>query len=341
MKFWPFSKRETRAESYTDAVISALLTRASGDVVGGSTAVRESIAGLWARAFASAQPEGPEALSSALDAATLYQMGRDLCETGRWVAEIAVSPYGLHLERADSFIVTGMGPEWEWEYELTFNRPSGAQTRTLPAARVVDVRLGAGLAYKSPLIGAATSLQLMDNLEVRLTEETGTAVGYLLGVPAGKKEELAGDIRALKGKLGLVETGLSAYQGSADRVANRDDFEPKRIGADPPAGLVSLREDVQASLFGAGGTPILTSTTDGTAMREMLRRFLHSTISPVADVALVELRRKLDSPDLRLDFKRLYASDLAGRARAFGQLVTGGMEMAEAAKITGVLTEED
>ena len=65
-------------------------------------------------------------------------------------------------------------------------------------------------------------------------------------------------------------------------------------------------------MFAAAGTPVLTSFQDGTAMRESMRRFLHSTIQPVADVALVELRLKLDSPDLALDFSRLFASDLSG-----------------------------
>ena len=340
MKFWPFTKRETRAESYTDAVVTALLTRASGDVNSGHTGVREAIAGLWGRAFASAQAEGGQGAVDALDPQTLYQLGRDLCEQGRWIAEIGIGPFGLYLERADAFNVTGIGPPWTWEYELTFNRPSGAQTRTLVAGRVVDVRLGAGLAYSSPLQGAATTLQLMDNVEVRLGEETATGVGFLMPVPVGQKDALSSDIRGLKGKLGLVETPGS-YQTDTDRSAASLDFEPKRVGADPPASLVALREDVQAVLFAAGGVPQLTSQQDGTAQREQLRRFLHSTISPVADIALVELRRKLDAPDLKLDFKRLYASDLAGRARAFGQLVTGGLDMKEAAGITGVLTDDN
>ena len=76
-------------------------------------------------------------------------------------------------------------------------------------------------------------------------------------------------------------------------------------------------------------------------MRESMRRFLHSTIQPVADVALVELREKLDAPDLALDFSRLFASDLSGRARAFGSLVQGGMSLEDAAKVTGVLVDDD
>ena len=150
--------------------------------------------------------------------------------------------------------------------------------------------------------------------------------------------QAASDIRGLKGKIGLVESGT--WGGSQDDRP-REDFEAKRVGANPPPVLVTLRADAQASMFAAAGTPVLTSYQDGTAMRESMRRFLHSTIQPVADVALVELRLKLESPDLALDFSRLFASDLSGRARAFGSLVQGGMSLADAAQVTGVLVDDN
>ena len=47
MRFWPFGKQlEQRNESYTDALINALVTRASGDATGSHTAVREIVSGL-------------------------------------------------------------------------------------------------------------------------------------------------------------------------------------------------------------------------------------------------------------------------------------------------------
>ena len=61
----------------------------------------------------------------------------------------------------------------------------------LPASRVVDVRLGTGIDYQSPLQGAATSNQLLDNIETKLTQETNTPSAYVLSVGAGRKEQMA------------------------------------------------------------------------------------------------------------------------------------------------------
>ena len=44
-----------------------------------------------------------------------------------------------------------------------------------------------------------------------------------------------------------------------------------------------------------------------------------------------------DTPDLRLSIDRLFASDLIIRARAFRSMVGGGMDVAKAAALAGLL----
>ena len=61
----------------------------------------------------------------------------------------------------------------------------------------------------------------------------------------------------------------------------------------------------------------------------------------MALVVAAELRVKLDSPGLSLDFSALFASDLSGRARAFGSLVKAGMPLQEAAALAGLLVSDD
>ena len=46
------------------------------------------------------------------------------------------------------------------------------------------------------------------------------------------------------------------------------------------------------------------------AGREEMRRFLHSTIAPVARIVAGEMADKLDTPGLSFDFSALFASDL-------------------------------
>ena len=75
-------------------------------------------------------------------------------------------------------------------------------------------------------------------------------------------------------------------------------------------------------------------------MREGYRQFLHGTIVPVSKLVLGELREKLDTPALAFGFEDLMASDIAARARAFGVMVTGGMDIERAAGLSGLLTAE-
>ena len=49
-----------------------------------------------------------------------------------------------------------------------------------------------------------------------------------------------------------------------------------------------------------------------------------------------ELADKLDAPDLRLSFDRLFASDLQGRARSFQSMRNGGIELPDARRLAGL-----
>ena len=75
----------------------------------------------------------------------------------------------------------------------------------------------------------------------------------------------------------------------------------------------------------------------GTSLREAYRRFLHATVAPLGELVQDELRDKLDAPALSLNFDRLFAADLSGRARAFQSLVSGGMDVERAATLGGLM----
>ena len=75
---------------------------------------------------------------------------------------------------------------------------------------------------------------------------------------------------------------------------------------------------------------------DASGQRESWRRFLHGSVQPLGDLLAVELADKLAVPGLALRFDRLFASDLSGRARAFGSLVQGGMDKDRAARLAGL-----
>ena len=200
----------------------------------------------------------------------------------------------------------------------------------------IPKRLGVG---KGPLSGP--SRQLGINLETRLGEEAGQNVGSVIPVPTtSNKTELQGDIRGLKGKIGLVDSTAGGWDtGSANAPAG--EWTPRRLGANPPPTLPTLRTDVERSILAACGIPPeAIQGGQGTASREAFRRFLHLTISPIADIMTAQLLSLTDD-DVTLNFDRLMASDIQGRARAFQSMVGGGMAIDRAAQLSGLLAVDD
>ena len=95
-------------------------------------------------------------------------------------------------------------------------------------------------------------------------------------------------------------------------------------------------------VLSACGIPAaLIAIAPGTAAREAFRRFLHVTVAPLLNVVAAECRAKLNVDDLAFDTTELHAADIAGRARAFQSLVGGGMELDQAAGLSGLLIDDE
>ena len=319
-----FNRLETRA-GYTDLIAQSLLQEATG----GSTAsvaslgVTEACAGLWGRSFASATVTPFNMATAALTPPVLEAIGRRLLLYGEAVYEITVEDGAVKLVEAASWEIEERGA---WLYRAHFATPEGTYTRALTADRILHPRIGA--TSKRPWQGQSpipfATAKLAAVLETKLTQEVGGPVGNVLPLPhKGSVTQLQADIDKLAGRTVLVESTAGGYGDK--EAAPKGDFLTRRIGADPPMAMIGLRKDVQASILAACGCPgSLLERSDGTLAREEMRRFLHSTISPVARVVADEMAVKLDTPGLAFDFSSLFASDLSGRARSFQSMVGGG-----------------
>ena len=340
MRFWP--RLETRAsDSLTDVILAGLAATAAGSTTArvASLDTVEACAGLWGRSFASATVT-PSSLASALSPAILERIGRSLLLRGEALFELRVQDGELSLIQAVSWDVSGRD---DWEYRADFSTPSGTFSRTLASEQVIHPRIGSAAERpwegESPLPSATAALA--SAIESRLSEEVRGPVGQLIPVPhTGSLAGLQADISKLGGKVALVETTAGGYGDKES--APKADWMPRRIGPNPPESMIGLRKDVQAGILAAAGCPgSLIERSDGTLAREEMRRFLHSTISPVARVVASELAIKLDAPGLMLDFSALFASDLSGRARAFQSMVKGGMAVDKAAALAGLMVDDD
>ena len=341
MRF-PWQERETRQETFTEAALELLSQGADGPKASAdSIAALEIALGLWGRAFASAAVT-PSSMAGALTPSVLEMIGRELIRVGEAVFLIEVADGRMMLQPSKTWDLEGGPNPATWTYAITRAGPSTTTTtKNVSERRVVHPRYavdpdrpwrGVG-----PLERAKTTATLAANVEARLSEELGQSAGSVLPVPDSKaKAALQKDLRAIKGKIALVESTAAGW-GDGSQGAPRRDLVQNRIGANPPEVLATLRSDAALSVLAACGVPVtMLERADGTALREAWRQFLHSSVVPVAALVSAELSDKL-AVDVGLSFDRMFASDLSGRARAFQSMVGGGMDVAKAAALAGLM----
>ena len=203
----------------------------------------------------------------------------------------------------------------------------------------------------SPLGYASLTGTLTARLEQSLGYEAAGPVANLIALPEGfnaqppaddgtqtdhdtasPSDHLAEAIRTAKGRTLLPETTASSYGDSTARAPRRD-WDPARLGADPPSALVTLRQHVESSVLACFGVPAPLGPmglTDGTAMREALRRYWTLTVQPLADVIAEELARVLERPAALTIGRAAGTADVASRARAVKALHDAGVELPDA-----------
>ena len=340
---WPWSRPEIRSSNYTDLILTAQSYAAAGTTSSvRALAALEVASGLWSRSLASATVAPTSAALAGLTPAVLMDIGAELCRNGEALYTLAVEDGQVVLHPVASFDVIGDYNPNSWFYRVTQSGPTSSTTRRLTADDVLHVRLsvdpdqpwrGRSLMSRCPETAALAS-----NLETRLAQEAGGPVGALLGVPESSDPDgdtlaaLRAGIAGARGAPILHETVVSGYGDKGN--APYGDLRPVRLGASWPAAVAELRDPISLSVMLACGIPTaLVSNSDGTSAREGLRRFLTTTIRPVARIIETELRAKLDS-GAALTFGELAASDITGKA--VGSLVKAGMSIEDARSVAGL-----
>ena len=322
---------EVEDRGYSDIVTQALVDAAATPASDAYVSALETAAGQLARAFGAAGVSGPGA--AAFGPWVMTQIGRQLVEQG----EAVWFRVGQEIRRGDNY---DLSPRMN---AYTFSLPTGSID--VPADRVfharwnIDVNSGRGL---SPLGAARTLRELMRKLEASLSTEGNAAIGYLLPVPsdgdAGNIEKLKEDLSKLNGRIAVAETTRGGWEGGS--AAPRRDFELARLGPNYPEGNVRLFTAARHAVLSACGYPVpLAIDSDGTGQREAWRRYLHGTVAPLGRLVSAEAERI--GLGVTLDWDTLFASDIQGRARAFQSLVGGGMDISQAAAVSGLLNTEE
>lgn len=352
---WPWPRTEKReAQPFTDAITEAIVSQAGGTVKGDPSAIAalETAAGLYARSFAAAEVQPDTTETRAISASVRARVARDLIRHGESVHLVEVTRGRVALIPVGSWDITGLWSESSWLYRLDVFGPSGNLSRRVPSEAVVHVRYATDPARPwqgiSPLGWARTTGALAAGLEARLSEEASAPVAHVVAIPSdggdGSDSDplkgLKADIARAKGATVLTETTSGGW-GEGKMAAPQSDWQPRRLGANPPPTLPALRSDVFGAVLSACGVPpSLATDADGTSQRESLRRFLTTGLQPLGELVAEELAAKLDLPSVRFDFTGTYAHDLAGRAQAFQKLAAGGMAVDQALAVSGLVVAE-
>lgn len=341
---WPWQqKTEVRqSQPFTDAIIAALASGVSGNAASpAASAALEAAAGHISRGFAVATVEGaPDMVRAALSPDVLSLAARTMVRRGESLFLIAVGP-GLSLSPAGSWDVRGGSKPDTWFYRLDTYGPSSNETRLVPSASVLHFRYAVDPARPwqgvSPLGWAAETGALHAGVQQALRSDMRAVPATVIPMPQQREQpddaddDPLGPIkRALLGAGGksvFVETTAGAH-GQDRQDAPRQDWQQKRLGANPPETLAALLSQTSNMVMAAAGVdPIIAglSRGDGTLAREAYRRFERLTLQPLARLIQTELRLKLDAPDLTISFNSLRSSDFAGIGRAYKALRDAGM----------------
>lgn len=336
----PSVEERSSTGSYSDLVVAGLMAQASSaPPISSASGAVQSAAGLWAQCLGACRSNVP-----GVDAALLSNIGYDLGIEGESLWAIVAGPSGLELERASTWSVNGASTNPRgWTYDATFSGPSAFTTRLLPAAAVLHFRYLPS--NRQPWRGVApwqrspTLASLAAEIETALRDEARQPVQAIIPAPTGIKEETADALTVKltdrRRPLSIVEGMMQSF-GAGRMNAPQGDWSVKRLKPDPAATLVSLCKDVPGAVGVLYGVPIVMTTGSGseTIVREAFRRFVTTTISPLAVLIGDVLTEALEQP-VELDLTPLRSRDVAGIARAVHVLTQSGMSLDDALEQAG------
>ena len=290
---------------------------------------------------------GPEWVREAVTPTVLAQVGRDLVRNGDSMHVIRMGGDGMaRLIPASSWHREGSHDPASWTVRVTTYGPSTSTTWDLPASAVVFVRWGStpGQPYTGtgPLSWAHTSAKFHSEAERSLADESAGPLAQLLAIPQdggdGSDDDplakLKADIRGARGKALLIETTAAGW-GEGRANSPQRDWSASRLGPMPPDSMVKAADSAfMRVLASCGVPPSLFVSDDGTAQREVVRRWHMNTVLPLARILEHELTEKLEA-SVKLWFDN-YAMDMVSRSQVVSKLTSAGVALPVALEAVGL-----
>ena len=346
-------KREANRVSYTNYLLGLQLQGANANQVNtAATTAVEAVAGLLSRTLAGSDVvNGPPGATPEW----LALVGRELITRGESVSYIDSQSNLIPVGTINWEVTDSSRPELEenWTARVTMNHPSGSLDRVVGRGSLVVIRWGRS--SQQPHIGAggaswaSLGAEALAQGERSMRDDLSTPVSHMLvapeGINMGNEDNdplamLAKDINSARGGVFIAESMADGY-GLGESKGPHRDWATQRMGPQPNAAQVEAVNRAFSRMCAALGCnhALFSAGADGTAQREALRRWYLFTVKPIAKLIASEINARFDG-GCQISLEP-YGTDLQARAASFRQLVQGGMEVGEAAAVSGVLTDSE
>ena len=335
---WPWSRPEVR-ESYTEQVLSRLVSFAAGASDGAALGAVETAARLWGSGLASATVKPTSNALRGVTAGVLDSVGRSLVRRGESLHIVDVRSGRVLLTPCASWNVLGSDDPESWLYQLTLNGPTSSRTITVPAASVVHIRYAPHPSRpwsgRSPVQLAIDTARAASLLETATACELEFTQKQMLSPRRSSSDYQPVDTLNPE-TIDKIVKAFSSHLNTGAFVIPAD-VQAQRLGPEPPDSFPLIRDRLENSLLSLHGIPpaLVAPRGTGTAMRESFRQVLHSLLRPLGGLVVEELREKLH-PAAELDFSALRAADITGMARGAASLVKAGFTHESAAAMAGL-----
>ena len=333
--------RRSEQRSFTDDVIGQALRLASTNTPDGSEiAAAQYVRNLIGGAMATAEVQAPANIRSAITPDFLDTVAAGMVLDGECFYDIDTAS-GVELLPAVLTDVAGGARASSWVYDLELRGPSTQVSIRRPADAILHFRWatrperpwrGTG-----PLQSANLTVETAVQTEAKLGAEVGkTRVKHVLPVPFADANltELRKDLADGDGGL-LTPPTFASGAGAGRANAPPSDYGVKRIGANPPTSMTTLRSESAMAVLAAYGISPGLLQTQGGAIRESYRQCWHSVIKPCARKIAFELSRKLET-EITINPTETGFIDLQAKSRAFAQFINAKIPPDRALELAGL-----
>ena len=337
---------ETRAAAnYTDAWVQQLIRGAdgSGDANVEASGALQTASQMVAQGFMACTVSGVSPfIAAALTPDFFALTARTLYRKGEVIFFIDTSEDELALLPASHCQIEGPPHPKRQVYRLTLPGPTSDLSVVVPSAGVVHLKYSANVdrPYQGVSVSASASIaaQFTASANLSMADESAMSHGAFLPMATEPSDTT---MSALSDKINLMRGRVTAVKTNRDSggAIPQDDYKANRLGATPPPGFVQARTDADLAFYNAATIPIELVTGQGDATAAW-RRMLFGVILPLAKMVEAELRVKLESPMLALEFSELRAADVQARSRAYAAFRKGGLSVADASLNAGITLQD-